>query len=144
MATVLCDGVLPYELVGRTAGSVVQVGGDIGLHVGKNFIDSFPDRVVKSQLIPLLNEAGRLGEKTGSGFYKYTNRKQAPDPAVKEILYNSRAAAGLSQACILSRSISGITQPFGCSASPERSVHHTKLLAQHCCKYIASESLVGA
>ena len=104
---VLCDGVLLDEFLrwaaGSVVGSVVQVGGDIGLHVGKNFIDSFPDRVVKSQLILLLNEAGRLGEKTGSGFYKYTNRKQAPDPALKEILDKSRSAADLSQARILSR-----------------------------------------
>lgn len=76
----------------------MQVGGDVGLHVGKNFIESFPERVVKSHLIPLLNEAGRLGEKTGSGFYKYTNRKQTPDPALKDILDKSRAAADLSKA----------------------------------------------
>lgn len=69
----------------------------MGLHVGKNFIESFPERVVKSHLIPLLNEAGRLGEKTGSGFYKYTNRNQAPDPALQEILDESRAAANLSK-----------------------------------------------
>lgn len=72
----------------------------MGLHVGKNFIESFPERVVKSHLIPLLNEAGRLGEKTGSGFYKYTNRKQAPDPDLKEVLDKSRAAADLSKARI--------------------------------------------
>lgn len=80
----------------------VQVGGDVGLHVGKNFIESFPDRVVKSHLIPLLNEAGRLGEKTGSGFYKYANRKPVPDPALKEILDKSRAAGGFTEARIFS------------------------------------------
>jgi enoyl-CoA hydratase/3-hydroxyacyl-CoA dehydrogenase len=46
------------------------VGSDIGLHVGKNFVDSFPERVYISQIIPLLNQNKRLGEKTGSGFYK--------------------------------------------------------------------------
>lgn len=43
---------------------------DIGLHVGKNFIESFPERVYLTHLIPLLNENKRLGEKTGKGFYK--------------------------------------------------------------------------
>ena len=46
------------------------VGSDIGLHVGKNFVEAFPERVYASHLIPLLNEAGRLGEKSGAGFYK--------------------------------------------------------------------------
>jgi 3-hydroxyacyl-CoA dehydrogenase len=43
---------------------------DIGLHVGKNFVESFPERVYTSSLIPSLNEAKRLGEKSGKGFYK--------------------------------------------------------------------------
>jgi enoyl-CoA hydratase/3-hydroxyacyl-CoA dehydrogenase len=46
------------------------VGADIGLHVGKNFVDSFPERVYVSQIFPLLVEAKRLGEKSGAGFYK--------------------------------------------------------------------------
>ena len=50
------------------------VGADIGLHVGKNFIESFPDRVYPAQIISLLNDHKRLGEKTGSGFYKFDNK----------------------------------------------------------------------
>lgn len=46
------------------------VGSDIGLHVGKNFVDSFPERVYVSQIFPMLVEAKRLGEKSGAGFYK--------------------------------------------------------------------------
>ena len=42
------------------------VGGDISLHVGANFVENFSDRVYTSQLIPMLNEAKRLGEKTGT------------------------------------------------------------------------------
>lgn len=75
-----------------------QVGADIGLHVGANFLESFPERVVKSHVIPLLNEAGRLGEKTGSGFYKYANRKQQPDPeGIKGIVAESQKRAGLQE-----------------------------------------------
>ena len=75
----------------------MQVGGDVGLHVGQNFIDSFPERVIRSQLIPLMNKANRLGEKTGSGFYAYKNRKEHPDPAVQDILAAARAACGLDK-----------------------------------------------
>lgn len=75
----------------------VQVGGDIGLHVGQNFIESFPERVIRSQLIPLMNKAGRLGEKTGSGFYLHKARKALPDPAVQEVLAAARAASGLEK-----------------------------------------------
>ena len=50
------------------------MGADIGLHVGKNFIESFPERVYPAQIISLLNEHKRLGEKTGSGFYKFDNK----------------------------------------------------------------------
>lgn len=50
------------------------VGADIGLHVGKNFIEAFSDRVYPAQIISLLNDHKRLGEKTGSGFYKFDNK----------------------------------------------------------------------
>lgn len=42
----------------------------MGFHVGKNFLDAFPERVYISQLIPAMNQLKRLGEKTGKGFYK--------------------------------------------------------------------------
>jgi enoyl-CoA hydratase/3-hydroxyacyl-CoA dehydrogenase len=65
--------------------------------VGANFIDSFPERVVQSSLIPLLNDKGRLGEKSGAGFYKYANRKPTKDDALGAILAESRKAAGLEK-----------------------------------------------
>lgn len=52
------------------------VGSDIGLHVGKNFVDSFAERVYVSAIIPLLNQHKRLGEKTGKGFYKVRARRE--------------------------------------------------------------------
>ncbi|GFR46239.1 hypothetical protein Agub_g7785 [Astrephomene gubernaculifera] len=75
------------------------VGSDIGLHVGANFVTSFPERVYVSRLIPLLNEAKRLGEKTGKGFYKFDSktRKASPDPELAPLLAESRKAAGLVQ-----------------------------------------------
>jgi 3-hydroxyacyl-CoA dehydrogenase len=38
--------------------------------VGKNFVDSFPERVYVSRIFTLMVEAKRLGEKSGAGFYK--------------------------------------------------------------------------
>ncbi len=63
------------------------MGSDVGLHVGKNFVDSFPERVYTSTLIPLLNQHKRLGEKTKAGFYKYDDRRRAsPDPQIAAII----------------------------------------------------------
>lgn len=57
------------------------VGGDVGMHVGANFIESFPDRVYPTNLLPNMCAAKRMGEKTGAGFYKYdAKRKASPDP----------------------------------------------------------------
>ena len=70
----------------------------MSLHVGANFVENFSDRVYQSKLIPLLNEAQRLGEKTGKGFYQYdSKRKASPDPELAGFLSKSRAAAGLPQ-----------------------------------------------
>lgn len=74
------------------------VGADIGLHVGKNFVDSFPERVYISKLIPLMNQHKRLGEKTGKGFYKFdSKRKASPDPDILPLIAEARKAAGLMQ-----------------------------------------------
>ena len=48
--------------------------------MGANFHDSFPERVYKAPIFPALNDAKRLGEKTGSGFYTFdSKRKTLPD-----------------------------------------------------------------
>ena len=71
------------------------VGGDVGVHVGANFVESFPERVYRTNLIPSLVAAKRLGEKTGAGFYKFdAKRKAAPDPdGIAQFVAASRAAA---------------------------------------------------
>lgn len=63
----------------------------MGLHVGKNFLESFPERTYSAKLIVKLNEAKRLGEKTGSGFYQYDAKRRAkPDPSLAPIIEASR------------------------------------------------------
>ena len=68
------------------------VGTDIGVHVGKNFVDDFPERVYESRLIPSLMAANRLGEKSGAGFYTF-DAKRAPFPTPRESLIFSRRRA---------------------------------------------------
>ena len=67
------------------------VGSDIGMHVGQNFYKDFRERVYPTKLIQMLNDANRLGEKTGSGFYKFdAKRKALPDPDLAPIIQKSR------------------------------------------------------
>jgi len=78
------------------------VGIDIGLHVGKNFVDSFPERVYLSTLLQHMHASGRLGEKSGGGFYKYdpktSSRKAVPDEAgVSRILSSSRKDSEIAE-----------------------------------------------
>jgi enoyl-CoA hydratase/3-hydroxyacyl-CoA dehydrogenase len=106
-ACLLMDsGVNPYQIDAAIAGGFGMpmgpfrlsdlVGSDIGLHVGKNFVDSFPQRVFVSSIFPLLVEAKRLGEKSGSGFYKFdAKRRASPDPAVEPFVKRSIESAGL-------------------------------------------------
>jgi enoyl-CoA hydratase/3-hydroxyacyl-CoA dehydrogenase len=56
------------------------VGADIGAHVGANIVETWPERVYITTLIPSLVAAKRLGEKSGAGFYKFEGRKAVPDP----------------------------------------------------------------
>ena len=74
------------------------VGTDIGVHVGKNFVEDFPERVYESRIIPSLMESGRLGEKSGAGFYAFDAKRRAiPDPdGIKGLLEASRQSAKTS------------------------------------------------
>jgi enoyl-CoA hydratase/3-hydroxyacyl-CoA dehydrogenase len=61
-------------------------------------------QVYISHLIPMLNDAKRLGEKTGAGFYKYDARRRAsPDPEVKPLI-----EASIKQAGVLERVFNGV------------------------------------
>jgi len=63
------------------------VGGDISMHVGGNFVLSFPERTYANArgLIPLLNEKKWLGEKTGRGVYRYDKGDKKRTKAVKDL-----------------------------------------------------------
>lgn len=64
------------------------VGLDTALYAGAVMKAAYPDRVIDPAIIPALVEAGRLGVKSGLGFYSYMNKKKRPqpDPAFDELL----------------------------------------------------------
>ncbi|MFN0021232.1 MAG: 3-hydroxyacyl-CoA dehydrogenase NAD-binding domain-containing protein [Pirellulaceae bacterium] len=52
------------------------VGLDTALFAGRVMWEAHPDRVMLSPILPAMVKAGRLGQKTGSGFYSYLNKKK--------------------------------------------------------------------
>ena len=64
------------------------VGLDTAFYAGRVMYDAFPDRIVVSPVVPTLIKAGRLGQKSGAGFFAYPGGKERgqPDPALKPIL----------------------------------------------------------
>jgi 3-hydroxyacyl-CoA dehydrogenase/enoyl-CoA hydratase/3-hydroxybutyryl-CoA epimerase/3-hydroxyacyl-CoA dehydrogenase/enoyl-CoA hydratase/3-hydroxybutyryl-CoA epimerase/enoyl-CoA isomerase len=67
------------------------VGLDTSLYAGRVMHAAFPDRAVGSPLLEALVSAGRLGQKSGAGFYKYPKGpKGVDDPAFAEILAKYR------------------------------------------------------
>jgi 3-hydroxyacyl-CoA dehydrogenase/enoyl-CoA hydratase/3-hydroxybutyryl-CoA epimerase/3-hydroxyacyl-CoA dehydrogenase/enoyl-CoA hydratase/3-hydroxybutyryl-CoA epimerase/enoyl-CoA isomerase len=65
-----------------------MVGLDTAVYAGRVVWEAFPDRVAPSPILPMLVKSGRLGQKSGSGFYSYKNRKgrAEADPQVEKML----------------------------------------------------------
>jgi 3-hydroxyacyl-CoA dehydrogenase/enoyl-CoA hydratase/3-hydroxybutyryl-CoA epimerase/3-hydroxyacyl-CoA dehydrogenase/enoyl-CoA hydratase/3-hydroxybutyryl-CoA epimerase/enoyl-CoA isomerase len=53
------------------------IGIDTAFYAGRSLWDSFRDRLVVTPILPLLVKSGRLGRKSGLGFYRYV---EGPDP----------------------------------------------------------------
>ena len=80
----ICEGV-PIKEIERAAKSFGMpmgpitlydvVGIDTAVYAGRTIFEAFPDRCVVSPLLPAMVKTGRLGQKTGHGFYKYRNHK---------------------------------------------------------------------
>ncbi|MDP7206556.1 MAG: 3-hydroxyacyl-CoA dehydrogenase family protein, partial [Pirellulaceae bacterium] len=64
------------------------VGIDTAVYAGKTMIDAFPDRAEASPLLEAMVEAGRIGQKSGNGFYAYPGgkRRGVEDPDLVPIL----------------------------------------------------------
>ncbi len=81
------------------------VGIDTSLYAGQVIGTAFSDRAVKLKIVEELVKAGRLGQKSGKGFYSYAKGpKGADDPALAEILNRVRKESrSLSQEEIIER-----------------------------------------
>jgi 3-hydroxyacyl-CoA dehydrogenase/enoyl-CoA hydratase/3-hydroxybutyryl-CoA epimerase/enoyl-CoA isomerase len=67
------------------------VGIDTALYAGRVIHEAFPDRVTASRVVAELVQAGRLGQKSGAGFYSYAKGPRgADDPVFAAILEKCR------------------------------------------------------
>jgi 3-hydroxyacyl-CoA dehydrogenase/enoyl-CoA hydratase/3-hydroxybutyryl-CoA epimerase/3-hydroxyacyl-CoA dehydrogenase/enoyl-CoA hydratase/3-hydroxybutyryl-CoA epimerase/enoyl-CoA isomerase len=64
------------------------VGLDTAVYAGGVLCEAFPDRFSPHAIVPALVEAGRLGQKSGRGFFSYENKKNRaqPDPELANYL----------------------------------------------------------
>jgi 3-hydroxyacyl-CoA dehydrogenase/enoyl-CoA hydratase/3-hydroxybutyryl-CoA epimerase len=68
-----------------------EVGIDVAQKAGLVLARAFGDRAEPSGVLSFLVAAGRLGKKTGAGFYRYRNERAAPDPEVAPLVRAKRA-----------------------------------------------------
>ncbi|CAN5135934.1 fatty acid oxidation complex subunit alpha FadJ [soil metagenome] len=72
-----------------------EVGLDIAARVGKVLGEAFPDRMRPHALLHRLETIGRLGKKSGRGFYRYEEgRRKDSDPRLREELGLAPGSAG--------------------------------------------------
>ena len=64
------------------------VGLDTAVYAGGVLCEAFPDRFTPNAILPALVDAGRLGQKSGRGFFSYENKKNRaqPDPELAKYL----------------------------------------------------------
>ena len=94
----LYDGALPQQIDAVVTKFGLPMGpfamGDLaGLDIGWR---SRQDRGIKSPIADALCEAGRFGQKTSKGYYKYegSNRQPIPDPEVEKLIDQTLASMG--------------------------------------------------
>jgi 3-hydroxyacyl-CoA dehydrogenase/enoyl-CoA hydratase/carnithine racemase len=97
----LCDGASIKDIdraattFGMPMGPITLydlVGLDTAMYAGTVMYQAFPDRVVASPLVPAMVKQGRLGQKSGRGFFSYQNKKGRAevDPAVDKLIASYR------------------------------------------------------
>jgi len=63
-----------------------EVGIDVALKVAGVLSRAFPDRMTPSPVLERLHQAGRLGKKSGLGFYRHQGGSRTPDPRIRAIV----------------------------------------------------------
>jgi len=89
----------PFELLD-------EVGIDVAQKVATVLSRAFPDRMAPSSALETLLAAGRLGKKSGLGFYRHQGGKREPDPRVRGLLKlksarNAQSGESLSERMVL-------------------------------------------
>ena len=64
------------------------IGLDTAFYAGRVMWEAFPDRIAASPILAALVKTGRLGQKTGSGFFAYKDKsgRGTPDPSANETI----------------------------------------------------------
>ncbi|XP_060174702.1 glyoxysomal fatty acid beta-oxidation multifunctional protein MFP-a-like isoform X2 [Lycium barbarum] len=61
------------------------------------FLETFPDRSCKSNLIPIMRKNNREGESNCQGFYTYNDKGEAsPDPKISKYIEMARSMSGIT------------------------------------------------
>jgi 3-hydroxyacyl-CoA dehydrogenase len=94
----LLEGALPQDVDAVVTAFGFPMGpyamGDLaGLDVGWRIRQG---RGTKAPITDAICEAGRFGQKTGAGYYKYDGRTPSPDPEVERIIAAAQRAAGVN------------------------------------------------
>ncbi len=97
----LFEGALPQQVDAVLTKFGMPMGpfamGDLaGLDIGWR---SRKDRGIKSEIADAICEAGRFGQKTGKGYYKYEagSRAPLPDPEIEKLIEETTAKMGLKR-----------------------------------------------
>ena len=105
----LFEGALPQQVDAVVTKFGMPMGpfamGDLaGLDIGWR---SRKDRGIKSEIADALCEAGRFGQKTGKGYYKYEagSRAPIPDPEVEKLIDDTCRRLGLTRRAISDQEI---------------------------------------
>ena len=103
----LFDGALPQQVDAVVTKFGMPMGpfamGDLaGLDIGWR---SRKDRGIKSEIADALCEAGRFGQKTGKGYYKYEGRTAVPDPEVEKLIEETLQKMGRTRRAVSDQEI---------------------------------------
>jgi 3-hydroxyacyl-CoA dehydrogenase len=75
-----------------------MAGLDVGWRNRKAKFDSLTTREQKNTILDKICEMGRFGQKTGAGFYKYDEKRNAtPDPMIEELIINHSKEVGITR-----------------------------------------------
>jgi len=92
------DGVLEDWGMAMGILAVFDLAGiDVGVNVHRANADRYPPDPTYYQADFALHDAGRLGQKTGKGYYRYEGRKRIDDPEAIEILRARAKQLGVPQ-----------------------------------------------